>query len=159
MTGTVQHQVVVIGYGNSLRGDDMIGRVVVEAIAKYGPPNALAISVTQLMPELADIIADSQAVVFVDARRDQEAEAVEICRLSAVPTQLHHSHDVGPRALLMLAETCYGGAPPAWLVAVPACEFGVSDQLTSAAARRVSAAVCAVQQLLSKISQNEVTYA
>ena len=58
---------LVIGYGNTLRGDDGIGPAVAEAVAALGLPGVRVIVAHQLTPELAADLADAQLVVFVDA--------------------------------------------------------------------------------------------
>ena len=61
-------RVLVIGYGNPLRGDDGIGRVIAEHIAETLRPEAIDVVVAhQLTPELTEPISRSGLVIFVDA--------------------------------------------------------------------------------------------
>ncbi|HEU5101426.1 MAG TPA: hypothetical protein VFU22_20525, partial [Roseiflexaceae bacterium] len=60
--------IVVIGYGNELRGDDAIGMIVAEQVASRGWPNVCAIATRQLLPELAEDLARVGLAIFVDAR-------------------------------------------------------------------------------------------
>ncbi len=60
--------VLVIGYGNELRGDDGIGPHVVSELAALELPGVLTRIVHQLLPELAAELADTCLVIFVDAQ-------------------------------------------------------------------------------------------
>lgn len=60
-------RLLVIGCGNSLRRDDGAGPRVVEMLAALDLPGVQTIVCQQLTPELADAVARSGAVVFVDA--------------------------------------------------------------------------------------------
>lgn len=59
--------ILIIGYGNNLRSDDGVGRYLAEIIEQQQLPLVKALSVHQLTPELVLEIADSQAVIFIDA--------------------------------------------------------------------------------------------
>src|SRR5262249_51109422 len=61
-------RLLVIGYGNELRGDDGVGPAAARAVAAWAEPCVQAIATHQLTPELADAIAGAEEVVFVDAR-------------------------------------------------------------------------------------------
>ncbi len=72
-------ELLVIGYGNPLRGDDGVGPAVSGAIAVLGLPGVRALSVHQLTPELAAEAAGARVAVFVDAAVD--STEVEMRRL------------------------------------------------------------------------------
>jgi hydrogenase maturation protease len=48
------NQVLVLGYGNTLRRDDAVGPLAAEAVAGWGRPGVLALALPQLLPELAE---------------------------------------------------------------------------------------------------------
>jgi hydrogenase maturation protease len=109
---------LVIGYGNTLRGDDAAGPAVVRRLE--GRPGLTTMIVSELVPELAEAIAAAGLVVFVDA--SETAEEVECIRL--VPSKVQPvGHSSDPGYLLALAEVLYSAHPLAWLVAVPARGF------------------------------------
>ena len=63
--------VLVIGYGNALRGDDAVGLRAAERLAADGRlPGARIDACHQLTPELAADIAAARLVVLVDAREN-----------------------------------------------------------------------------------------
>ena len=71
----MRNESLVIGYGNTLRGDDGVGQKVAEVIASLGLSGIRALSCHQLTPELADPISEVRMVVFVDATVDNIALA------------------------------------------------------------------------------------
>ena len=61
---------LVIGYGNTLRGDDGVGPHVAEAIGAMRLPEVHTIVCQQLSPEHAAPISLAETVIFVDAAVD-----------------------------------------------------------------------------------------
>jgi hydrogenase maturation protease len=59
--------VVVVGYGNPLRGDDGVGWRVAEAIAQRWADHVTIRVGQQLLPEWAADLADAQVVFIIDA--------------------------------------------------------------------------------------------
>jgi hydrogenase maturation protease len=150
-------RIVVIGYGSTLRGDDAVGRIVAEAIAAKRHKHVVAISVTQLVPELATLVASAQAVIFVDASVDDQ-QSVEVRELTPACPLSCRFHQIGPRELLALTRNCYGHSPLAWLVAVPGRNFQMTDRLTLDAERQVQIATREVEQLISQLARHEPSH-
>jgi hydrogenase maturation protease len=138
--------VLVIGYGNTLRGDDGIGPVVAEAVAERELPGVRALAVHQLTPELAADLAEARVAVFVDAAVG--GEAVRVMRLDASDTGEVMTHAADPRALLALAGAVYGHAPEAWLVTAAGADFGFRDGLSPTGRANARAAVGCVERII-----------
>lgn len=151
------NRIVVIGFGNALRGDDAIGRVVVEQLARNWP-QVVTVAVTQLVPELATLVASARAVIFVDACVDARND-VEIRELTPACPISRRFHDTGPRELLALSRSCYSRSPLAWLVIVHGSEFGYSDELSPAAAANTQRAVLEIERLVEQLSLRELHHA
>src|SRR5438552_18248012 len=117
--------VVVIGYGNPLRGDDGAGVRVAEEVAGWGWPHVRALGVHQLTPELAEALAGARLAVFVDARPAREGETISVEPLEPAgePAVLDHASD--PRFLLGLTRALHGSHLPAWWLTVPGLDFGL----------------------------------
>src|ERR1043165_3956952 len=62
-----QLPLLVIGYGNELRGDDAAGPEVARSIAELQLPGVEVLVRPILTPELADNVAQAATVIFVDA--------------------------------------------------------------------------------------------
>lgn len=143
--------VLVIGYGNDLRGDDGAGLSVAQRLAEVGRA-ARVVGVRQLVPELAVDIAAAACVVFVDVYAANDAqlslriERIErIDGVAGVADGEHAApilaHRVAPAALLALAARLYRAYPDAWLLAVPAFDFALGATISPQTARCIDAAI------------------
>jgi hydrogenase maturation protease len=140
-------ELLVIGYGNELRGDDGVGPRVARAVAGWHRPGVRALAVQQLTPELADELADVERVVFVDAAAD--AEGVVCWRHvhpAGEPARLGHTGD--PGWLLGLVDALNGRSPRAWMATIPARELGYGEYLSPAAERGVAVVLHRIADLV-----------
>lgn len=122
--------ILVIGYGNELRGDDGLGLAVVEAIAVANLPGVRMRTAIQLLPEWAVDLAEVRLVVFVDASLESCLNGVEVRRLNAEDLPEWSTHFSDPRALLALTQAIYGRAPEAWWATVPGTDFRFGRKLS-----------------------------
>ncbi len=147
---------LVIGIGNTLRGDDGIGvRVAQRLAAQHSAPDLEVIACHQLTPELIAPISQAEQVIFVDASATQPAGSVQAQPLhlqSAPPLSAHH---VTPAALLMAADLLYGAQPRGALISVGAQDFSFGERLSPPVAEALPRAVALVLSLLEP--QREVT--
>jgi hydrogenase maturation protease len=126
--------VLVIGYGNPLRGDDGVGCLVAEEVAKriFDPESKVqVVACHQLNPELAETIAETRAVIFVDASVDLKPGEVKVS--TVLPDRFSPdgiTHHMKPSALLATASELFGQAPPAKAVVIGAASFDFGMQLT-----------------------------
>ena len=138
--------ILVIGYGNELRGDDAIGLRVAEAVAAWQLPGVRALAVPQLTPELSEDIAAARQVVFVDATTEPVIHDVQVRPLDARAVDSAGSHRSDPAGLLALAQAVFGRTPPAWFMAVAATDFAFGAPLSPLAQRGVEAALARLRQ-------------
>lgn len=128
-------QMLIIGYGNSLRADDGAGIVIAQKMARHfnaaGLPTRL-ITETQLLPEMAaDISAPSiNTVVFVDTSLQSNAAQVEINKIDVDTQTASTGHQLYPAALLLYASLLYGRNPQAWLVTIPGVDFAHGESFS-----------------------------
>lgn len=127
--------ILVIGYGNTLRGDDGVGPFVAVAVSKWQLPGVIALERHQLTAELAEPVARAAVAIFVDARLDQEAGAGSAHMLEPSDCKSCTAHASDPCGLLALANAVYGHSPAAWLVSVPGVDFSVREGLSATASR------------------------
>jgi hydrogenase maturation protease len=139
---------LVIGYGNELRGDDGIGINVAGRIAARRLEGVRVIRRRQLMPELAEDIAQAGRVIFIDASVVPHPRGVEVRQISppAGDTQ-GFAHALGPEQLLGLCEQIYRRRTPAWLVAVPAFDLELQAGLSGGARGLLAEATGEVERL------------
>lgn len=111
-------RVLVIGYGNPLRGDDGLGWRVAERLAGEWP-DAEVITCQQLTIDLAEPISRADRVAFVDAAAYGVPGTVYEQPLqpdASAPASFTH-HAV-PGVLLAVSEKLYGRLPQAVLFSV-----------------------------------------
>jgi hydrogenase maturation protease len=120
---------LVIGYGNTLRSDDAAGIRAAELIAKRFP-SIECVCVHQLMPELAEQIAECDLVFFLDSQ-------VDIKQIDARPigvsteTDQPRTHFISPESLLSLSWQLYQHKPSkAYVIGIPATSFEFSEELS-----------------------------
>jgi hydrogenase maturation protease len=141
---------LVIGFGNSVRGDDGVGVMAAEAVASWGLENVRAVAVPQLVPELAQVLATVDFAVFLDACLGDQAATASCCLIdeSEPEGKLISCHVIGPVALLRLGRYTYGSAPRSWLITIPAVDMRVGDRLSITAERGLSEALSLTRELL-----------
>lgn len=126
-------RVLVVGYGNLLRGDDAAGPRVARTLRSCGFP---AIEVHQLTPELAALVSRVQLAIFVDA---DTALAPGQVRVTPVREggESPLEHHASPAGVLRLAREAYGQAPPALLIAIGGESYELGRKLSRPARRAV----------------------
>lgn len=129
--------VLVIGYGNTLRGDDGIGYQIAETVAEWQRPQVRSIAIHQLLPELAVDIAEVDLVIFVDAvvAHDPANPDIAITPIFAGSDENFSTHIITPQLLLGMTQKLYGETPVAYLLTIPAIDFTLGTTLSSIACR------------------------
>ena len=141
---------VVIGYGNELRGDDAVGPRVARAIEALELPDVTTCATPQLTPELAEVLAQAELAVFVDAALGGPAGTVEVVLLKPLALQTPLGHLTHPPALLALAQAVFGRSPQAWIVRIFGAGFDIGQAVSPDAEAGTLAAVDAVVALLNR---------
>lgn len=125
--------ILVIGYGNELRGDDGLGRLVAKSVAAANIPGVRVLSARQLLPEFAADLAQARLVVFVDASEAWSESGVEVRSLTAETATDWCTHRADPRTLLALTQAICGQAPEAWWLTVSGRYFDFGEGLSGVA--------------------------
>ena len=131
---------LVIGYGNTLRGDDGVGPRVAETIEELLLPGVQTLVCQQLSPEHADPVSQADRVIFVDASVE-EPRAVQARELTPGKTTQLMAHAADPSTLLALASEVFGHAPQAWCLTIPAIRMEFSEELSPEAQQGMIEAV------------------
>ena len=143
--------VLVVGYGNVLRGDDGLGPRIVELLAQDPRfARATLVPAHQLAPELALDMSAASLVIFVDARTGDVPGAVSARHVDpAGAGGSASSHHLEPADLVALALELYGAAPAAFAVSVGAAALDVGDRLSPAVERALPDAVEAIARIVA----------
>lgn len=141
--------VLLIGVGNTLRGDDGAGIRAAE-LARTRFPRIDVLSVHGLSPELADTVAEYEQLFIVDA-----SLATAVLRVSSVTPansgERIQSHTMTPEGILGLAATLYGRVPSqSILIEIPAVACDFSETLSPLTAGQVEACLEVVGSYLAR---------
>ena len=143
--------ILIIGYGNTLRRDDGLGRRAAERVAD--DPRLRGARVLwqhQLTPELAVDFSDASLVVLIDVSEADEAGAISVRRVD--PTSAAGSawtHHLEPAALVAMARDLWNATPDVFVVSVGAASLEVGDGLSSVVEGALPAVVDAVAEIVA----------
>jgi hydrogenase maturation protease len=153
-------RVVVIAYGNPLRGDDGLAWRVAGQLKKTFASSEVEIFEQQLLvPELAEPMIRAKAVIFVDAAAPQdwddagEIHVVELGKeetLRARESAFHHQ--VSPASLLALAARLYRARPRAYIATLNGQDFSPGERLSAPVERAMPEFVARIENLIRDLS-------
>ena len=140
----MQTDYLIVGVGNTLRGDDGAGPALAERLAgalRKSGAHVRVRCVQQLLPELAAEVAElaPAALVIADCQADAQASALR--RLEGNPAaQGVGSHGLTPDHLLALAVRLYEFGGAGWLATVPGVDFAHGEGLSERTQQAIVAA-------------------
>ena len=159
---------LVVGYGNTLRGDDGVGQHVAEELwgQRHCAPELAGADVTwahQLTPEMAVDLSRPRFAVFVDAASDGRRAGSVTQELLTPPNPAAGApgkpgvavgcwQDLAPADLLALAAELYGHAPPAVVLSVGVATTDLGASLSPPVADAVPRAAVAARQAIAEAS-------
>ena len=136
----IDTEILVIGFGNTLRQDDSVGPRVAERLAALNLHGVRTLVCEQLSPEHAAPIARARMTVFVDAVRGAPRH-VRLQPVAPGASGRLTTHAAVPATVLALAREVYGRTPRAWLAPVPVARLGFGSDLSITARRGVDDAL------------------
>lgn len=142
---------LVIGYGNTLRGDDGVGPIVASRLVNESWASGVDIVVQhQLLPEIAEQITHVALVIFVDATIHGRPGDVR-CQFVEPTTGDGDvsTHQMTPEGVLTLAQLLYGRVPKAYLLTVTGRDFSHTERLTPEVETAVATAIDQIRDLVS----------
>ncbi len=119
----MDNPLLVIGIGNSSRGDDGLGWAFLDAISQMQQLPAQLEYRYQLAVEDAELLTRFPRVLFADACETALSDgfSLEPCLPDAV-AQLY-THQQTPGAILFLTQELYGHRPEAWCLRIQGYEW------------------------------------
>ena len=144
----IEAELLVIGYGNSLRRDDGVGPRVAEAIEALHLPGVSTLVCQLLTPEYADPIARARRVIFVDAAVDR-TDGVHFRKLEPGENSQLMAHSADPRTMLAIARDVFGHVPEAWWLTIPAICLGFGTDYSPEAEVGFHTAVEEIKKLVA----------
>ncbi len=149
--------VLVIAYGNPLRGDDCLAWRAADALVKkLAPPQVEVFRCHQLVPELADKMAQFETVIFVDAAiaakgaQPGDVRVEEIHPQDTLAAAVRFSHQLSPATLLSMAALLYGAMPQAYVATITGESFEPGVSVSSAVERALPELVRRIEELVGE---------
>ena len=144
-------RLLILGYGNTLRGDDAFGYHAAQQLAaSITDPEIEVLALHQLGPELMEPVSRAARVIFLDARA--EGTPGMLVREPVLPaTQVTpevFTHHMTPAALLAGTQAVYGHTPEATLYSTAGTTFEFGAPLSPATQAAISQAV---QEILAQV--------
>lgn len=144
-----QAGVLIVGYGNSLRGDDGLGPYIVEQIAGLHWPDVRTRVLLQLAPELAEEVAQADLAIFVDASMNT-VDAVRVQAANELDQTDGMTHVSEVATILQLAGNVFGRSPPTWVVSVAGVNFSMGEVLSPRGKHNARQALGCVRELIMR---------
>lgn len=144
--------VLVIGYGNRMRGDDGLGPEAAMRLMHRTHGSDVAVLVChQLTPELAESVAGAELVIFIDASCEGSPGSISCVAIdvdSTLPAPGPISHQVDPAALIVMADRLFGHRPRAVLLSAAAQSFDFGEKLSHVAEIAIEELIERAEQLI-----------
>ena len=148
---------LVIGYGNTLRGDDGAGILAAELLMdRIHDPEIEILPLHQLTPELMEPISRVAHVIFIDAAASGRPGKVHRIPLRPAPVCARFSHVTTPESLLAGAQSLYGHTPEATLYTIPGRSFETGQELSPAVRRAVNELVDTLEKELAAVGASQL---
>ena len=154
---------LVIGFGNIDRADDGVAFQVINALRRRLGQKELSeedtgleelgatvdsVFLSQLAPELMDILVDYGRVIFVDAHAYENLEDLHCAPVVPEYAPATFTHHLTPAALLALLKILYRAEPAGHLVSIRGYDFDFHRNLSEKTSALVdSAADCIIRTL------------
>jgi hydrogenase maturation protease len=147
----VSDDILVIGYGNTLRSDDGLGFHAAERLANDPRLNGVTvIERHQLTPELALDVSRAALVVFIDASHGPPAGTFTIEWMEPTGTKgAGWSHHLSPSSLIDLAGELYRAVPDAAVISVGVESLTIGDRLSPVVEASLPGLVDAVANVIA----------
>jgi hydrogenase maturation protease len=149
-------QILILAYGNPLRGDDGVAwRAAEELSGRFAASEVEVVCTHQLTPEMAEKVSWADAVIFLDAAEDGQTGEVSCNRLVEPFGEVRFSHQLSPVAILALAKQLYGASPRAYSVTLTGQCFDHGDTLSSVVETALPCFVAKVDALVHQLLTQE----
>ena len=152
------HGILVIGYGNLLRGDDAIGCHAAHALEEHfrDDPHVEVIAAQQLTPEMADDLARNKFVLFLDASCGEEPGTIRQAAVFPEPGPGGFSHHLTPSSLLAAAGQLYGDTPDAMTITMAGWSFDLGNKLSPGARNCMAELIQRAKNIIESHRRREV---
>ena len=156
---------IIIGYGNIYRADDGVAFAVINELRRQLGQKLLeegdtgldeltgendSIFLLQLVPEIMELLAGYNRIIFVDAHVGPDMEDLNCSPVLAQYISSSFTHHMTPSALLAFLKTMYQCEPQAYMVSIRGSDFDFKRTLSSKVQALVQPAVDAIIKVIDK---------
>ena len=144
-------QILVVGYGNPMRGDDGIGWIVAAELFRQNHGSKLEIlPCHQLTPELASNMQAVDVVVFVDCAREGAPGEFRCVEIQPEADPRAFTHDLTPAGLLSLTCELFGVCPRTYLLSICGAHFETGEGVSPEVAQSLPRLKQALRELVDQ---------
>jgi hydrogenase maturation protease len=148
--------ILVIGYGNTLRGDDGIGPYLACKLAeRIHRGDVEFLSCQRLVPELAIPISEADLVIFIDAREGGTPGCFESQVVEPRPVEGELTHLATPAALLASAQQLYSASPRGILLRIESETFAYSEGFSTALSAALRGMISGIQVWIELLAMRD----
>ena len=155
---------IIIGYGNIDRADDGVAFAVINEVRRQMGQKMLedgdtgldelndendSIFLSQLVPEIMELLTGYDRIVFVDAHVGSDMEDLNCSPVLAQYISSSFTHHMTPSALLAFLKTMYQCEPEAYMVSIRGYDFDFKRTFSSRVQALVQPAVDAILKLIN----------
>ncbi len=145
-------RILIIGFGNTLRGDDGFGWHAAQRLVEMPKDDSIRVlALHQLTPELAEPISEAELVIFIDASHEGALGTWKCEEIAANANSANSlAHHFTPASLLACAHTVFGASPRALIITFVANSFDFCESLTP---RAEAALLEILQHVLEEVNR------
>jgi len=138
----------IVGIGNTLRGDDAVGKYVAEAIGKNNLPGITIIITQQLDIGLAEDLSKFGTVIFIDASLNEKTFSFEPLELQDHTSQ-SISHHINADLLVRLTQQLFSTPTQFYICAIGASNFEMGNAISASTKANADAAIIVLTSWLA----------
>jgi hydrogenase maturation protease len=132
---------LLIAIGNVARGDDGLGWQLADRIKDELPKNCTIEYRYQLQVEDALMLAEFDAIIFVDATETSYSEGFAFTPCFPATHYFFSSHQQSPETLLYLTEQLYQKRPKSFLLAISGYQWELGEIISDEAKMNLESAI------------------
>lgn len=144
-------KILLVGYGNPLKADDGLGCHVARQIGHHlrGDERLEIVPCHQLEPEVAQKIAESEFVIFVDATTEGEPGTISETTVTPDPAfNGKFGTSMTPATLLAAAQALHQNCPPAVLFNMTGWCFDFGEQMSTVVGERLQGLIRMIEKTI-----------
>lgn len=143
------NNILLVGVGNTLRGDDGIGAYICSCIDALKMPGVQTLVTQQLDTALLDELTEADHIIIADA--SFEGKAVDFFKVSGnEPIPVSSSHHMSAPLLMQMAKTIYQKELSMMICAVAGYRFSMKEKLSARAKKNADKAVAVIIEWINK---------